>query len=161
MRSVSGRIRRGRGWGRLEDIALAYIRSDASGAALGNPHFMCLERYPEPLASELPLYVGRDIEDGAPALVAAAAEWAYGHNGTTLLIVPERAGSVPLLRNAHSFVLPPVQADHPLLHKVLPTLPGEIPLRHDQLRSGLATQLNQLAPTYFDLDVLKGDVDTS
>ena len=84
------------------------------------------------------------------ALAQALPPWSATHSGLTLLIVPEREGAVVTARNAQGAIaLPPVQPE-PLLHRVLPTLPEEIALRHDQLSSGLATRLAELRPSQVD-----------
>jgi len=58
-------------------------------------------------------------------------------------------------RNAQGgLVLPPVQPE-PLLHRLLPTLPAEIELRHDQLEARLATRLAELRPSRVAASVLK------
>jgi hypothetical protein len=68
----------------------------------------------------------------------------------TLLVIADREGPVVTTRNGQGgLVLPPVQADA-LLHRVLPTLPEEIELRHAQMENGLATRLEKVRPAAFD-----------
>lgn len=100
------------------------------------------------------LRVAQFAERDMRALVQALPPWSATHPGLTLLIVPEREGAVVAARNAQgALALPPVQPE-PLLHRVLPTLPEEIALRHDQLSSGLATRLAELRPSQVDAAVL-------
>ena len=51
-------------------------------------------------------------------------------------------------------MLPPVQPQT-LLHRVLPTLPEEIELRHAQMSNGLATRLEKVRPAAFDEEQVK------
>jgi hypothetical protein len=93
----------------------------------------------------------RDVRE----LTRAAREWADTHAGLTLLVVPERLGSVVATRNGQAgLVLPPVQPQ-PLLHRVLPSLPGDVELRHGQLAAGLATRLDRLRPATADPEELR------
>lgn len=88
-------------------------------------------------------------------LVAALPAWAEAHPGLTLLVVPDHLGAVVALRNAQGGIaLAPLQS-HPLLHRVLPTLPGEIGMRHRQLSGGLATRLAEIAPARADAGLLE------
>jgi hypothetical protein len=89
------------------------------------------------------------------ALAQAAGDWADTHRGLTLLLVDAEIGPVVSARNAlGGLVVPPVQRE-PLLHRVLPTLPAEIELRHDQLAAGLATRLDRMRPSRVDVDTLR------
>ena len=89
-------------------------------------------------------------QGGVRALTQAARAWADTRPGLTLLVVGDREGPVVTARNAQGgLVLPPVQPGA-LLHRVLPTLPGEIELRHAQLANGLATRLEKVRPAAFD-----------
>ena len=85
-------------------------------------------------------------------LAFAVQPWADTHPGLTLLVVPERRGPVVAMRNGQGgIVLPPVQRQ-PLLHRVLPTLPADLELRHAQLAAGLATRLVKIRPASADPD---------
>jgi hypothetical protein len=100
------------------------------------------------------LRAARFAERDMRALAQALPSWSATHSGLTLLIVPEREGAIVTARNAQgALALPPVQPE-PLLHRVLPTLPAEIALRHDQLSSGLATRLAELRPSEVDAAAL-------
>ncbi len=46
-------------------------------------------------------------------------------------------------------MLPPVQPQ-PLLHRILPSLPGDLDVRHGQLAGGLATRLETVRPATAD-----------
>jgi hypothetical protein len=82
----------------------------------------------------------RDVRE----LARAARAWAETHQGFTLLVIPERRDGIVTTRNGQGgLVLPPVQPEA-LLHRVLPTLPEEIELRHAQLANGLATRLDKV-----------------
>ncbi len=88
------------------------------------------------------------------ALVTASAEWADRHDGLTLLLVADQQGPVVTARNAQGgLVLPPLQSEG-LLHRILPTLPEELPLRHTQLQQGLASRLDALQPQYLDTELM-------
>jgi hypothetical protein len=100
------------------------------------------------------LLVAERAEHDVRALATAIDGWAQTHAGLTLLVVAEHEGPVVTTRNAQgALVLPPVQSA-PLLHRVLPTLPQEIPLRYDQLAGGLATRLDAMRPSQVDARVL-------
>ena len=76
-------------------------------------------------------------------------------SGLTLLVIPERRDGIVTTRNAQGgLVLPPVQPQS-LLHRVLPTLPEEIELRHAQLGNGLATRLDKVRPAAFDAEQIR------
>lgn len=88
----------------------------------------------------------RHVQDGIAELVEILPEHAARHPGLTLLLLPDRVGYVVAFRNAQGgLVMPPLQ-DHPMLHRILATLPGEIELREQQLSDGLATRLKELKP---------------
>lgn len=94
------------------------------------------------------LRLARYAQDDMRALAQAARQWAVGHPGLTLLIVDGRIGPVVTARNAQGgLVMPPIQPAS-LLHRVLPTLPGEIELRYDQLDAGLAARLDATARSH-------------
>jgi hypothetical protein len=96
----------------------------------------------------------RNAERDMRALVRALPDWARSHPGLTLLLVDEQDGPVVTARNAQGgIVMPPVQR-RPLLHRVLPTLPSEIALRHDQMSAGLATRLDAVRPARVDAETL-------
>jgi len=104
---------------------------------------------------ERELRFARDAQRDVQALALAVHEWALAHPGLTLLFVDGQRGPVVTARNAQGgLVLPPVQPE-PLLHRILPTLPVEIELRHDQLDGGLAARLAELRPSHVDAGVLK------
>jgi hypothetical protein len=87
------------------------------------------------------------------ALTSALASWAATHAGLTMIIAAEREGPIVTLRNAQgALALPPLQA-RPLLHRTLPTLPRELPLRYEQFANGLQSRLETIAPAYLDDDV--------
>ncbi len=89
------------------------------------------------------------------ALAEAARAWPETHSGLTLLVIPERRDGVVTTRNGQGgLVLPPVQRQT-LLHRVLPTLPEEIDLRHAQLANGLATRLDKVRPKSFDEEEIR------
>jgi hypothetical protein len=93
-------------------------------------------------------------ERAMETVAAAIAQWTSEHPGLTLLVIPEQFGAVVAGRNAQGgLVMPPVQAQ-PLLDRVLPTLPREIPERYSQLAAGLATRLQALHPTRVDAPTL-------
>lgn len=103
---------------------------------------------------ERELVVAERAANDTRSLAAAIDGWARTHAGLTLLVIAEHDGPVVTTRNAQgALVLPPVQAT-PLLHRVLPTLPAEIPLRHDQFVGGLASRLDALRPSQVDARVL-------
>lgn len=82
----------------------------------------------------------RSAQDGLAALAAGLPAFVDAHPGYTLLLAPEHAGQVVLLRNAQGAIaLPPLQAEG-LLHRVLPSLPGELAQRHEHIASGMLTQ---------------------
>ena len=100
------------------------------------------------------LVIATRAEHDTRALAQAIDGWAQTHAGLTLLVIAEHDGPVVTTRNAQGgLVLPPVQAT-PLLHRVVPTLPQELPLRHDQFVRGLASRLEALRPSYVDARVL-------
>jgi hypothetical protein len=81
-------------------------------------------------------------------------EWAATHDGLTLLIVPDHIGPIVFARNGQGgLVMPPFQS-RPLMHRVLPTLPAEIPARYAQLNGGLATRLAEEPPARSSADAL-------
>jgi hypothetical protein len=87
-------------------------------------------------------------------LASAIPDWADRHPGLTLLVVPDAVGPVVALRNAQGgLALPPIQRQG-LLHRVLPSLPADLPARHDQLATGLATRLDVVRPERVDGSVL-------
>src|SRR4029079_13725571 len=93
----------------------------------------------------------RDVRE----LARAARAWAESHEGFTLLVIPERRDGIVTTRNAQGgLVLPPVQPQT-LLHRVLPTLPEEIELRHAQLANVLATRLDKVRPAAFDEEQIR------
>ena len=100
------------------------------------------------------LRTARAAQRDLRALTAAVREWAASHSGLTLLIAPTHRGPVVTARNAHVLVLPPVQRE-PLLHRILLTLPAEVPTRHEQFSGGLATRLDALRPSQADGDTLR------
>jgi len=88
------------------------------------------------------------------AFAASLEPWAASHPGLTMIIVPEMEGAVVTLRNAQGAIaLPPIQS-RPLLHRTLPTLPRELPLRYGQFANGLVTRLEANPPPYLDTGVL-------
>ena len=90
------------------------------------------------------------VEDDMRLLADSIGGFARDHPGLTLLVIPEQEGPVVTGRNAQgALALPPLQSQ-PLLHRVLPTLPGEIGVRHEQLSAGLATRLDALRPSRID-----------
>jgi hypothetical protein len=92
----------------------------------------------------------RETQQATRQLVPQIASWVLDHPGTTLLLLPERNGRVPVLRNAQSgLVMPPLQAG-PLLHRLLPTVAQELPARHAQIAGGLLTQIDALRPSQLD-----------
>jgi hypothetical protein len=85
----------------------------------------------------------------------AAALPAWKHNGMALLMIPDREGAVIWGRNAQGgLVWPPIQAQ-PLLHRVLPTLPGKLELRYDQLARGLGQRIIDKQPPYWTHGLLE------
>jgi hypothetical protein len=101
------------------------------------------------------LRVARDAQRDMQALALETQHWPAAHPGLTLLFIDGERGPVVTGRNAQGgLVLPPV-APEPLLHRILPTLPTEIELRHDQLAAGLATRLDELRPAHVDAAMLK------
>lgn len=90
----------------------------------------------------------RAAQDGLAALAAALPAYADAHPGYSLLLVPEHAGQAVLLRNAQGAIaLPPIQREG-LLHRVLPTLPGELAQRHPAIAGGLLSQLESRRPQH-------------
>jgi hypothetical protein len=86
----------------------------------------------------------RIAQDGLAALVEALPEFLSAHPGYTLLLAPETDGQVVLLRNGQgALALPPLQREG-LLHRVLPTLPGDIDQRHLRIAGGMITQFQTL-----------------
>lgn len=87
-----------------------------------------------------------DAQQGSRALVAALAQLAAGRDSLSMVIVPENQGPTVLYRNGQGgLVLPPVQP-RPLLHRVIPSLPRDIPGRYDEFAGGLATRLGEVVP---------------
>ena len=100
------------------------------------------------------LVQARNAEGDMRALVLALPAWADANPGLTLLLVPDQDGPVVTVHNAQGgVVLPPIQRE-PLLHRVLPTVPSEIPLRYTQLAGGIATRLAELRPARVDAATL-------
>jgi hypothetical protein len=100
------------------------------------------------------LRVARDAQRDVQALAREAQQWPAAHPGLTLLFIDGQRGAVVTGRNAQGgLVLPPI-AQEPLLHRILPTLPTEIELRHDQLDAGLASRLAEIRPTHMDAAML-------
>ncbi|HWZ74377.1 MAG TPA: hypothetical protein VN326_23235 [Casimicrobiaceae bacterium] len=98
--------------------------------------------------------LARGAQDSMRLLARGLPEWADTHDGLTLLIVPERIGPVAFGRNGQGgLAMPPFQS-RPLLHRVLPTLPAEIPTRFGQLAGGLATRLAEESPSRISADTL-------
>jgi hypothetical protein len=98
--------------------------------------------------------LARGAQDNMRLLARGLPEWADTHDGLTLLIVPERIGPIAFGRNGQGgLVMPPFQS-RPLLHRVLPTLPAEIPTRYGQLAGGLATRLAEESPSRISADTL-------
>ena len=92
----------------------------------------------------------RSTQESTRDFLEQVAEWPANHSGTTLLILPEQAGRLPVFRNAQSgIVMPPVQSE-PLLHRVIPTLDHELGARHAQIAAGLITQIDRLRPSEVD-----------
>jgi hypothetical protein len=86
----------------------------------------------------------RNAQAGLAALVAQLPEYLVTHPGYTLLLAPETDGQVVLLRNGQgALALPPLQREG-LLHRVLPTLPGDIDQRHLRIAGGMVTQFQTL-----------------
>lgn len=82
----------------------------------------------------------RAAQDGLAALAAALPAQVESHPGYSLLLVPEHAGQAVLLRNAQGAIaLPPIQREG-LLHRALPTLPGELGHRNAGIANGLLTR---------------------
>jgi hypothetical protein len=85
---------------------------------------------------------------------AALPAWAARDGRPALLLVPDHLGPIVVGRNAQgALVLPPVQAE-PLLSRVLPTLPSEVPARHELYRGGLLDVLEGTPMHYWDNDAL-------
>jgi hypothetical protein len=96
----------------------------------------------------------RGAQDNMRLLTRGLPEWAATHHGLTLLIVPDHVGPIVFGRNGHGgLVMPPFQS-RPLMHRVLPTLPAEIPARYGQLNGGLATRLAEEPPPRSSTDAL-------
>ena len=94
------------------------------------------------------------VQDSVRALTRALPAWADWHEGLSLVIVPERMGSVVMARNAQGgLAMPPFQS-RPVLHRVLPTLPSDIATRYTQFRAGLATRLAEHPPQRIDPDTM-------
>ena len=97
----------------------------------------------------------RSTQDEVRTMTLASRPWADAHPGLTLLIIPELHGPVIANRNGHgALILPPVQPQ-PLWHRILPTLPADIPLRHEQLANGYATRLESIRPSTAEPDVIR------
>ena len=85
-------------------------------------------------------------QQGSRALVAALARLAAGRESLAMIIIPESQGPTVLYRNGQAgLVMPPVQP-RPLLHRVIPSLPHDIPIRYDQFAKGMAKRLEEAAP---------------
>jgi hypothetical protein len=98
--------------------------------------------------------LARGAQDNMRVLTRGLPGWAAMHDGLTLLIVPERIGPIAFARNGQGgLVMPPFQS-RPLMHRVLPTLPAEIPTRYGQLNGGLATRLAEEPPARISADTL-------
>jgi hypothetical protein len=86
----------------------------------------------------------RVAQDGLAVLVETLPRFLSAHPGYTLLLAPETDGQVVLLRNGQgALALPPLQREG-LLHRVLPTLPGDIDQRHLRIAGGMITQFQTL-----------------
>lgn len=95
------------------------------------------------------------VQDNLRQLVAAIPDWSERHPGLTMLLVEENDGAFVFARNAQGgIVLPPLQSQG-YLHRVLPGLPAESPLRRDQFCHGYATRLVELMPQVADAAMLK------
>jgi hypothetical protein len=96
------------------------------------------------------LRTARSAQNQVRDMVNSSREWAGTHAGLTLFLIEQNYGPIVTTRNAQAWlVLPPIQPA-PLLHRVLPTLPGELGPRHDQLAAGLATRLDKVRPSRLD-----------
>lgn len=85
----------------------------------------------------------RTAQQGLATLVAALPDYLQRTSGYTLLLVTETDGQVVLMRNGQGAIaLPPLQSEG-LLHRVLPTLPGDVASRHAQIAGGMLTQFQQ------------------
>jgi hypothetical protein len=93
-------------------------------------------------------------QDRSRALVAALAAWEEGTQ-VTMLLIPELQGPVVAFRNGQGgIVLPPLQSQ-PMLHRVVPSLPGDIPKRYDEFAAGLGTRLVKIQPQRADAATLR------
>lgn len=94
-------------------------------------------------------------QQGSRALVQALADLAAARSDLTMVIVPENLGPTVLYRNGQGgLVLPPVQPV-PILHRVIPSLPRDIPGRYDEFALGLATRLSKVVPGSVDAATLR------
>jgi hypothetical protein len=94
-------------------------------------------------------------QQGSRALVAALAQLASSRGSLSMVIVPENQGSTVLYRNGQGgLVLPPVQ-ERPILHRVIPSLPRDIPVRYDQFARGLAKRVDETVPANAEAATLK------
>ena len=100
-------------------------------------------------------------QDSMRMITQAIPSWALGHEGLTMLVVPDHVGSVVIARNAQGgMALEPIQ-QQPLLHRVLPTLPSEIQLRQEQFSRGLARRLGIIRPRLMDAKTVAAIQETS
>ncbi len=92
----------------------------------------------------------RQVQDGFRVLAGSLPEHAGVHPGLSIVLIPDSIGFVVAGRNAQGgLAMPPLQSE-PLLHRTLPTLTREWPVRLDQLESGLATRLAAAPPRRID-----------
>jgi hypothetical protein len=94
-------------------------------------------------------------QQGSRALVAALSQLAASEKPLSMVIIPENQGSTVLYRNGQGgLVLPPVQ-ERPILHRVVPSLPRDIPGRYDEFARGLATRLVEVVPPNAEAATMK------
>lgn len=93
------------------------------------------------------------LRDTAAALPALAAK-----KDAMLLLMPDHVGPVVALRNGQgTLVLRPLQAEG-LLHRILPTLPQELALRHGQYAQGLLDRLEAARLQHWDAEAIADSV---
>ena len=91
---------------------------------------------------------------GMRMMTQSIPPWAASHAGLTMLLVPDHDGAVVIARNAQGgMVLEPIQRQ-PYLHRVLPTLASETPLRQQQFCGGMAPRLEIVRPRLLDNQTL-------
>jgi hypothetical protein len=95
----------------------------------------------------------RAAQNDVREMSLAGRAWTDSHPGLTLLVIPEMHGPVVTTRNGQGvLILPPVQAEA-LWHRMLPTLPRDVPAQHGALAAGYGKRLERIRPSTADPEI--------